>query len=88
VDTAVIRRAGLGELIDALKDRGYTVIGPTVRDDAIVLAEIGSADELPFGVGVSLDAFRPRRCQMIYGRRCWPWSPTARFTPRFRPVRR
>jgi sulfhydrogenase subunit beta (sulfur reductase) len=60
VDTAVIRRAGLGELIDALTDRGYTVIGPTVRDDAIVLTEIGSADELPFGVGVSLDAGRYR----------------------------
>jgi sulfhydrogenase subunit beta (sulfur reductase) len=60
MDTAVIRRTGLGELIDALKDRGYTVIGPTVRDDAIVLAEIGSADELPFGVGVSLDAGRYR----------------------------
>jgi sulfhydrogenase subunit beta (sulfur reductase) len=60
MDTAVIRRTGLGELIDALKDRGFTVIGPTVRDSAIVLAEIGSADELPFGVGVSLDAGRYR----------------------------
>jgi len=60
VGTAVIRRAGLGALIDALKDRGYTVIGPTVRDDAIVLAELGSADELPFGAGVILDAGRYR----------------------------
>jgi ferredoxin len=60
VGTAVIRRAGLGALIDALKDRGYTVIGPTVRDDAIVLTEIGSADELPFGAGVTLDEGRYR----------------------------
>jgi ferredoxin len=60
MDTAVIGRAGLTALIDVLKDRGYTVVGPTVRDEAIVLAEIGSAEELPFGIGVSLDAGRYR----------------------------
>jgi sulfhydrogenase subunit beta (sulfur reductase) len=63
MDSAVIGRVGLGALIDVLKDRGYTVIGPTVRDNAIVLAEIGSADELPFGVGVGLDAGRYRISQ-------------------------
>ena len=67
MDTAVIGRAGLTALIDVLKDRGYTVVGPTVRDEAIVLAEIGSAEELPFGVGVSLDAGRYRVRQRADG---------------------
>ena len=33
-------------LVAALAERGYTVIGPTVRDGAIVYEEIVSADEL------------------------------------------
>jgi ferredoxin len=36
-------------LIRALVDAGYRVVGPTVRDGAIVLDEIASADELPHG---------------------------------------
>ena len=36
---AVLSRAGLDELVAALIADGYRVIGPTVRDDAIVLAE-------------------------------------------------
>jgi ferredoxin len=43
----------LHPLVDALRERGYTVVGPTVRDGAIVLAELTSADALPYGVGVT-----------------------------------
>jgi ferredoxin len=46
--------AGLGRLHAALERDGYQVIGPAVRDGAIVLGELGSADELPFGWGVEL----------------------------------
>lgn len=49
---AVLSRSGLDDLIAALIADGYRVIGPTVRDDAIVLAEIGSGAELPAGWGV------------------------------------
>jgi ferredoxin len=49
---AVLSRAGLDELIAALIAEGYRVIGPTVRDDAIVLAELGSGAQLPSGWGV------------------------------------
>ena len=48
--TAVIDRAGLDALIGALRRRGFTVIGPRVRSEAIVYDEIASADELPAGV--------------------------------------
>jgi ferredoxin len=42
----------LSPLVDGLRAKGYTVVGPTVRDGAIVLAELDSADALPYGWGV------------------------------------
>jgi sulfhydrogenase subunit beta (sulfur reductase) len=41
---------GLQGLIEALASRGYTVMGPRVRDGAVVLAPIGGVDDLPRGV--------------------------------------
>lgn len=41
----------LNELVDALRAQGRTVIGPTPRDEVIVLAELNSAAELPHGWG-------------------------------------
>jgi ferredoxin len=46
---AVLDLAGLRALFGALRDRGYTVVGPTVRDRAIVFDEIASVDDLPAG---------------------------------------
>ncbi len=40
---------GLGSLVEALVRRGYEVIGPTLRDNAIILDHIESAKELPAG---------------------------------------
>jgi sulfhydrogenase subunit beta (sulfur reductase) len=36
-------------LLDALKAREYQIIGPTVRDGAIVYEELSSCDQLPIG---------------------------------------
>ena len=47
----VFAREGLDRLVDALIADGYQVIGPTVRDSAIVLAELDSAAQLPAGWG-------------------------------------
>jgi ferredoxin len=41
----------LQELFDALTTHGYQVLGPTVRDGAIVYDEIRTAAELPMGYG-------------------------------------
>ncbi|WP_406289436.1 4Fe-4S dicluster domain-containing protein [Embleya sp. NBC_00896] len=57
---AVIDEDGLDALIVNLAARGRTVVGPTVRDGAIVLAEISSGSELPAGWGVDLEAGRYR----------------------------
>ena len=40
---------GLAALLAALADAGYRVIGPTVRDGAIVLDELRGVADLPAG---------------------------------------
>jgi ferredoxin len=46
---ALISIEALPDLIAQLATQGYTVIGPQRRDDAIVLDEISSTDQLPVG---------------------------------------
>ena len=46
---AVIDRQGLDQLLAVLARRGFKVIGPTVRDRAIVYGEIASTADLPEG---------------------------------------
>src|SRR5262245_49242957 len=49
--SAVIDAAGLVQLVSTLISRGYRVLGPVQSDDAIVLAELDSADDLPSAWG-------------------------------------
>src|SRR5450432_4319070 len=56
----IVDADGLPALLDALRGRGYTVVGPTIRDGAIVVAELASAAELPFGWGVETETGRYR----------------------------
>ena len=60
---AVLDRAGLQALVDALRERGYTVLGPVVRDGAVVPSPVTSVDELPRGWGDEQDGafYRLRR---------------------------
>jgi sulfhydrogenase subunit beta (sulfur reductase) len=46
---AVISREGVQALVDALAGSGYQVLGPTVRDGAIVYDEIAHVRDLPVG---------------------------------------
>jgi ferredoxin len=55
-EPAVIGVPGLQEMIEALRGRGFTVIGPARRGEAIGLAEITGVDDLPRGCGDSQDA--------------------------------
>lgn len=74
----IIDAAALGELIDVLHARGYTVVGPTVRDGAIMLAELSSAAELPYGWGVDTEAgryrLRARGDPAVFGHSAGPQS--------------
>jgi ferredoxin len=58
-----IEATALGQLFTSLNDAGYRIVGPTVRDGAIVLGELETAGELPFGWGVRLEpgGYRLRR---------------------------
>ena len=42
-DTLVVEARELDAILDALRRRGHTLVGPTVRDGAIVLDEIDAA---------------------------------------------
>jgi ferredoxin len=48
--TRYLEREALGRLLDLLVERGYELIGPTVRDGAIVLDRIDGVGDLPRGV--------------------------------------
>jgi ferredoxin len=50
VTALVIDKAGLGALFSALVENGYTIVGPTVRDQAIVYDALDSPEDLPVGV--------------------------------------
>lgn len=45
----VLERDRLQELFDALKRRRYLIVGPTLREGAIVYGELSSVDDLPEG---------------------------------------
>jgi len=49
VETSVIEPGALDALVDGLRERGYRVLGPTVRDGAIVYDDLASATALPIG---------------------------------------
>jgi sulfhydrogenase subunit beta (sulfur reductase) len=46
---AVVEPSALDDLIGALRRRGFRVLGPTLRDAAIVYDELRAASELPVG---------------------------------------
>ncbi len=48
-DTSVIEPEALESLLGALSGRGFRVVGPTVRDGAIVYEDLESAADLPIG---------------------------------------
>ncbi len=52
MSSTVVDAAGLHELVSPLLDGGYRVVGPTMSDNALVLDELQSADDLPKGWGV------------------------------------
>jgi sulfhydrogenase subunit beta (sulfur reductase) len=86
----VIGREALDELFGALTRRGYTLIGPTVRQRAVVYDEIESAADLPAGVvddqdgGTYRIAERPGEVG-LFGHNVGPNSWKERlFVPRLR----
>ena len=59
-DHVVLRAENFQGLLDALKARGYQILGPTVRDGAIVYDELGSISDLPMGWTVEQEGGKSR----------------------------
>jgi len=78
IGNAVLDRAGLDQLVELLISEGYRVVGPTVRDDAIVLAELDSGAQLPTGWGVDVAPghyrLRRRSDKAVFGHSAGPQS--------------
>lgn len=48
-EKVVVERQDFQKLFDALRQRGYQTVGPTVREGAIVYDQIASVEDLPIG---------------------------------------
>jgi len=70
-DALVVEARELDALLRALRERGHTLLGPTVREGAIVLDEIGGASDLPAGWTDEQDGghyrLRPRDDGALFG---------------------
>ena len=77
-DTAIVERQNLEALILALSKRGYEVVGPTVREGAIVYERLGSANDLPAGWTDEQDGgtyrLKQRADQALFGYAVGPHS--------------
>jgi sulfhydrogenase subunit beta (sulfur reductase) len=90
--TAVLDVAGLQALIDVLRDDGWTVVGPTVRDGVVVHDELRAVDQLPRGVGDEQDGahyrLRDRGDDALFGYVVGPQSWKAQLFPARELLRR
>jgi ferredoxin len=86
VGRALIAPEAMDALIGALASRGYTVIGPTIRDGAIVLDEIAGRHDLPVGWTDVQEAgeyrLERRGDEALFGYAVGPESARGALTPR------
>lgn len=75
---AILAADKFGELLNVLISRGFEVIGPTVRDGAIVYDHIGAASDLPMGWTDEQEAahyrLERRKDQALFGYAVGPQS--------------
>ncbi|MBY6241457.1 4Fe-4S dicluster domain-containing protein [Methylosinus sp. Sm6] len=75
---AIIDETGLQALLDALRARGFSLLGPTLRDGAIVYDEIDGVADLPRGCGDEQDGghyrVTPRGDDALFGYAVGPQS--------------
>jgi sulfhydrogenase subunit beta (sulfur reductase) len=83
--SSTLERGALDGLFEALSRRGYTVIGPAVRDGAIVYDELASSADLPAGWTDEQDGghyrLRRREDEALFGYAVGPHSWKGRRLP-------
>ena len=81
----MIEPDGLEVLVAVLREQGYRVVGPTVREGAIVLDELRSAAQLPWGTTAEQEAARyrlePRDDEAAFGWAVGPHSWKGELLP-------
>ena len=84
-DICVLAPDALEALISVLRARGDRVLGPTLRDGAIVYDELESASQLPVGLGDEQEPghyrIRPRADAARFGFAVGPHSWKAHLLP-------
>lgn len=74
----VIERSNLDGLFKALREKGYELIGPTVRDGAVVYDTLTSSSDLPVGLTDEQDGgnyrLKKRNDQALFGYAVGPHS--------------
>lgn len=86
-DQRVLDAEGFGRLLLLLREDGFQLVGPTVRDGAIVLDEIAGIEDLPRGIG---DVQSPGhyRLQDREDEQLFGWAVSAQpWKSRFLPAR-
>jgi ferredoxin len=84
---SVIDVEGLDQLIDVLRGQGWTVLGPVVRDGAVVPGPVHSTADLPRGVGDSQQPGSYRLTERDDGAFFGFASPAMSFKPVLFPSR-
>lgn len=81
----VLPSSKLGSLFAALTDRGYDILGPTIRDGAIILDRIQSPEQLPIGWTDEQNPghyrLKPRQDRAYFGFAAGPQSWKKFFLP-------
>ena len=76
--TYILESSHLQKLFDVLNAGGYRIVGPTVRDGAIVYDDVASADDLPRGLTDQQDGgsyrLKKRTDQAFFGYNVGPHS--------------
>lgn len=74
----VIDPPALQVLLKSLRQHGYDLVGPTIRDNAVVYGEITNVEDMPVGWGDEQEAgtyrLRKRNDKMIFGFNLGPQS--------------
>lgn len=75
---AVLEREHFQQLLDALKSKGYQVMGPTIREGAVVYNHLTSVNEFPIGYTDEQEGgtyrLKPRSDQALFGYAVGPHS--------------
>src|SRR5438105_15352917 len=81
----VLDRGGLDELLEAIRSRGFRLVGPVVEDGAICYGEIASSEDLPVGWTDEQDGgtyrLKRRDDAALFGYNVGPQSPKKYLFP-------